>query len=107
MSAWSTSVMVMARRSAAMRPAKPRPSGMLHALFDFFLDALGGAGVQGVALEQQERDGVDVEDVGDPLQQLLQQLLLGQEREHRVGHPLQGFEHLSLATQGHRGSGAG
>ena len=72
-----------------------------HALLDFFLDALGGAGVQGVAFEQQDRDGVDGEDVGDPLQQLLQQLLLGQEREHRVGHALQGLEHLSLGAHGH------
>ena len=31
-----------------------------HALLDFFLDALGGAGVQGVALEQEDRDGVDL-----------------------------------------------
>ena len=49
-----------------------------HALLDFFFDALGGAGVQGVALEQEDRDGVDLHDVGDPLQQLLEQVLLGQ-----------------------------
>ena len=63
--------------------------GDAHALFDFFLDALGGAGVQRVAFEQEDRDGVDVQDVGDPLQQLLQQLLLGQVGQRRVGHPLQ------------------
>ena len=96
MSAWSTSAMAIARRSAAMRPAKPRPSGMRDALLDLFLDALGGAGVQRVALEQQDRDGVDVQDLGDPLQQLLQQLLLRQERERGVGDPLQRLEHPPL-----------
>ena len=89
MSAWSTSGIVMGRRSAAMRPAKPRPSGDAHALFDFLLDALGGAGVQRLALEQEDRDGVDLHDVGDPLEQLLQQVFLREVGQRRVGHPLQ------------------
>ena len=63
--------------------------GDAHALFDFLLDALGGAGVQRLALEQEDRDGVDLHDVGDPLQQLLQQVLLRQVGQRRIGHPLQ------------------
>ena len=54
--------------------------GDAHALLDFLLDALGGTGVQRLALEQEDRDGVDLHDVGDPLQQLLQQVLLRQVR---------------------------
>ena len=86
-----------------MRPAKPRAERDPDALLDLFLDALGGAGVQRVALEQQDRDGVDVQDLRDPLQQLLQQLVLGQERERGVGDPLQRLEDLPRAPPGQRG----
>ena len=103
MSAWSTSVMAIAWRSAAMRPAKPRAEGDLDALLDLFLDALGGAGVQRVPLEEEDRDGVDVEDLGHSLQQLLQQRVLRQERERGVGDPLQRFEDPPRAPPGQRG----
>ena len=56
-----------------------------HALLDLLLDPLGRARVQPVALQQQDRDGVDREDVGHPLQQLLEELLLRQVGERRVG----------------------
>ena len=56
MSAWSTSGMVTGRRSAATRPANPRPTG-IRALLDLLLDPLRGARAQHLApSEQQDRD---------------------------------------------------
>jgi hypothetical protein len=57
----------------------------LHALFDLLLDPLGRARVQPVALEQEDRDGVDLEDLRDPLEQLVEELLLREVGERRVG----------------------
>jgi hypothetical protein len=73
-----------------------------HPLLDLLLDALGGARVQLVALEQQDRDGVDGQDVRDALQQLVEQVLLGQEGERGVGDALQRVEHLPLPPAGQR-----
>ena len=69
-----------------------------HALFDLFLDALGGARVQRVALQHQERHRVHREHLGDPLHQLVQQLLLAEERERGVGDPLQRLQHVPVAA---------
>ena len=66
----------------------------MHALLDLLLDALGRAGVQLVALEQQDRDGVHLEDLRDALEQLVQQLVLVEIGERSVGHALQGLEDL-------------
>ena len=89
MSAWSTSGIAIGRRSAAMRPAKPRPSGIAHALLDLLLDPLGRARVQRGRPPSSRIATVSTrEDLGHPLQQLLQELLLGQVGERRVGDPL-------------------
>ena len=68
------------------------------ALLDLFLDALGGARVQRVALQQQESHRVDLQDLGDPVHQLLQEVLLGEEGERGVGDPLQRVEDLAVAA---------
>ena len=73
-------------RDPAREPAADRDP---HTLLDLLLDALRRARVQLVALQHQDRDGVDRHDLGDPPQQLLQQLLLGQVRERGIRHPLQ------------------
>ena len=84
MSAWSTSAIVIARFSAAMRPAKPPPSGMRTPCSTSSSMPLAARACSAVALQQQDRDGVDREDVGHPLQQLLEELLLRQVGERRV-----------------------
>ena len=96
MSAWSTSSIVIARRSEAMRPAKPLPTGITTPLLDLFLDPSGGACVQQLAavVEQQDRGGVGVQDLADPQQQLAQEFLVGEMRERRIRHPLERLELL-------------
>ena len=76
---------VIGRRSAAIRPANPRAERNPHALLDLLLDALGGGRDQlaPVLVEQQERGRVGVEDLGDALEQLLQQLVERQVGERR------------------------
>ena len=69
------------------------------ALLDLLLDALGGARVQRVALQQQDRHRVDLQDLGDPAHQLLQEVLLGEEGERGVGDPLQRVEDLPVAAR--------
>ena len=78
MSAWSTSSMKIAWRSAAIRPGEAAADGDADALLDLLLDALGGAGAQvlAVGLEQQDRGGVAVEDLAGAIQELGQQLVL-------------------------------
>ena len=68
--------------------------GDLHALLDLLLDAAGGAGAQdaGALVEQQDRRGVGGQHLGDAAQQLLEQLVLRQVRERRVGDPLERLE---------------
>ena len=80
-------------------PGEAAPERDAHAALDLFLDALGGAGVQVFALEQQERDGVGVQHLRHPLQQLLQQVLLVQPRERRIGDPLKRLEDLPVMAQ--------
>ena len=63
-----------------------------HALLDLLLDPLGRAREQRVALQQQDCDGVDVEDVRHAVQQLAKQVLLGEVGERGVGDPLQRLE---------------
>jgi hypothetical protein len=67
-------------------PAQRNP----HALTHLFLDAAGGGGDQLARLGVEEEDGgrVDVQDLTDPLQQLVEQLFDVQERERRVGDGL-------------------
>ena len=85
------------RGDAAGEAASERDA---DALLDLLLDALGGAREEQVVVQQQDRYGVDLEDLGDPAQQLLQELLLGQVRERRVRDPLQRVEHLPVAPRG-------
>jgi hypothetical protein len=70
------------------------PEGDRHALLDLLLDALGGARPQPLAvrLEQEDGGGVAVQRGGHALEQLRQQLILGQVGERGVGDPLERFE---------------
>ncbi len=104
MSAWSTSVICTGPRSAATRPAKPRPTGMRTPLLDLLLQPLRGPGGQraAVLLQQQDRDGVHRQDVAHALEQLVQQLAQGKRREGGVGDPLE-ITQLRRAVTGHLG----
>ena len=98
MSAWSTSVMAIGRRSAAIRPAKPRPTGMRTPCSTSSSMPLAARACSVVALQQQERHRVDLQDLGDPVHQLLQEVLLGEEGERGVCDPLQRVEDLAVAA---------
>ena len=66
-----------------------------HALLDLLLDALGGACAEHLAarLEQEDRGRVDVQDLGDALEQLDQQLVRRQVGERGVRDALECLEH--------------
>ena len=71
-----------------------------HALLDLLLDPLGRARVQRRRPRAAGSRGVDLQDLGDPPQQLLQQVVLGQEGERGVGDALQRIEHGAVAAPG-------
>ena len=68
--------------------------GDRDALLDLLLDALRGARPQHLRglVEHEDRRRVGVQDLGDAVQQLGEQLVLGQVGEGGVGDPLQGLE---------------
>ena len=71
--------------------------GQPRALVELLLEPLGGARDQHLAarLEQQDRRGVAVQDLGDAVEQRGQELVLGQIRQRGVRHAL---ERLELAA---------
>ena len=73
----STRSRMTGRASAAMRPAKPFAHGYADPLADLLLDAAGGRGDQRgpVGVQEEDRRGVDVEDVAQTVQQLVEQVL--------------------------------
>ena len=82
--------MITGRRSAAMRPAKPRPSGIRTPCSTSSSMPLAAARdeLAGGLVEQQEGGGVGVQDLGDALQQLGQQLVQRQVGQRGVGDAL-------------------
>ena len=72
-------------------PGEALPAGDPDAALDLLLDASGGAGQQliGVAVVQEDGDGVDGQDVLDPEQELVEELLQPQLGERRVAEPRQ------------------
>ena len=94
MSAWSTSSIAIARRSAAMRPANPVPTGISTPCSTSSSIPFAARARSSVAavVEQQDRRGVRAQDRADAVQQLAQQLLLWEVGERRVRHPLKRLE---------------
>ena len=86
MSAWSTSSIVTALAGGGDAAGEAAADRDAHALLDLLLDALGGARAEHLAarLEQQDRGGVDVQDRGDAVEQLDQQLVRRQVGERGV-----------------------
>ncbi len=91
MSAWSTSAMKIGTRPAAIRPAKPSADRDPHPGLDLLLDPLGRTGDQLVALVvvQQDRHGVDPQDVLDALQKLSEEVLQSELGQRRIAEPVQ------------------
>jgi hypothetical protein len=71
--------------------------GDAHVALDLLLDPLGGGRQQvaAVLLEQKDRGGVRVEQLGHAHEQLLEHLLEGEMGESRVRDALQGMEPLA------------
>ena len=80
-------------------PGEAMPHRDPDPLLDLLLDPLRGAGAQhaAVVVEQQDRRRVRPQDVGDPLEQLVQQVLERQGGQRRVGDPLDRLQHAERA----------
>ena len=109
MSAWSTSSMKIARRSAAIRPANPRPTGIrtpcsTSSSIPFAARATSSFGA---LVEQQERRRVRVQELRHPLQELGQQIVERQVRERDVGDALQRLERVRRPRAIHGGDDIG
>ena len=71
------SSMTTGARADATRPAKPLPTGMRTPLLDLLLQPARGAGDQHllVLVEQEDRNGIHVQEVLDPQQVVDEQLV--------------------------------
>ena len=102
MSAWSTSGMAIARRSAAMRPAKPAPSGMRTPCSTSSSMPLAARACS-VSPSSRRIATVSTSRMSDTrCSSSCSSVVLRQERERGVGDPLQRFEHPPRAAPGQR-----
>ena len=94
------------RRDAPGEAAAERD---LHPALDLLLDPARGARPQHprFLVQQQDRGRVGVEDLGDPDEQLGQQVLLGQAAQSGVRDALQRLEHLAVRGRVLRPRGSG
>jgi hypothetical protein len=81
---------VSAARSRSKPQYEPRSDGHADPLAHLVLESARGGGHQlaGRTVDQQHRRGVDVEDLADPLEQLVQQILNGEMDQGHIGDGL-------------------
>jgi len=101
-SARSTSGRKSGCRSAAIRAAKPAPSGIRTPLFDLLLDPDRRPCYQLAArdVQQQDRDRVDLEQRPRSFEQNRQQVVETQMRKRRIGDQLHTAQPLGVAQVG-------
>ena len=94
----STSSRTIGRASAATRPAKPPPTGILTPCSTSSSIPIAARATSSLRLfvEQQHRAGVDPKQLGRATEQCVQQLLELQRAECRVRQPLQAPEPLGV-----------
>ena len=92
---------VIGRRSAAIRPANPLPTGICtpRSTSSSIPFAARARNVTPVSSSNRIAAVSDPQDLRDPLQQLTQQLLLRQIRQRRIRDALQRFEHLPAGLE--------
>ena len=102
-SAWSTSSSTMGRRSAATRPAKPRPTRDADAALHLLLDPDGRAGDKFARLpvQQQHRARVHVEELARPQEERGEQLFEVEMRERGIRQCLEPAKALRVLRSRH------